>query len=96
MEAISLHHLLPEQSLRYNMQFFLDSPARCNWNVKGYFNVQDGMHRIQYLYSKGYQEAPIVTNNGQYPHPFLADNETAQYTAYVRLFQHQHTQVILV
>lgn len=55
-------YLVYEQSLRYNMQFFLDSPARCNWNVKGYFNVQDGMHRIQYLYSKGYQEAPIVTS----------------------------------
>lgn len=55
-------YVVYEQSLRYNMQFFLDSPARCSWNVKGYFNVRDGMHRIQYLYSKGYREVPIVVS----------------------------------
>lgn len=57
-----------EQAFHYNMQFFADSPAKCIWNKKGWFNVKDGMHRIQYLYSKGYREAPITVSTAEYEH----------------------------
>lgn len=56
-----------EQALRYNIDFFLDAPAQVMWNTeRGYFNVIDGMHRIQYLYSKGYQEMPVVVSLEDY------------------------------
>lgn len=55
-----------EQSFAYNMPFFLDSPSRGVWNHKGYFNILDGMHRIQYLYSKGYKRMPIITGIDEY------------------------------
>lgn len=55
-----------EQSFSYNMPFFMDSPARGVWNSEGYFNILDGMHRVQYLYSKGYQKMPIITTAEEY------------------------------
>lgn len=56
-----------EQALCYNIGFFLDAPAQAVWNTEGgYFNVVDGMHRIQYLYSKGYREMPIAVSLEDY------------------------------
>lgn len=49
-----------EQAYKYDMSFFTDSPSLCTWNNNGYFNMYDGMHRAQYLMSKGYREVPIL------------------------------------
>jgi len=48
-----------EAAYRYEMEFFMDSPAVCKWNANGYFNVVDGLHRIFFLISKGRDEVPI-------------------------------------
>ena len=55
-----------EQAYKYEMNFFTDSPSVCVWNERGYFNVQDGIHRAQYLISKGYKEVPIVVTRADF------------------------------
>lgn len=52
-----------EQNYECNFSFFLYSPARAEWNEKGYFNIVDGMHRCVYLMFKGKKEVPIVVSN---------------------------------
>lgn len=52
-----------EQAYKFEMSFFTDLPSICIWNEKGYFNMQDGMHRAQYLISKGYTEVPVIVTN---------------------------------
>lgn len=59
-------YLVYEQAYKYEMNFFADSPSECTWNEKGYFNIQDGMHRAIYLISKGYTEIPIVATKGDF------------------------------
>lgn len=49
-----------EQAYKYEMDFFADSPLEAIWNEKGYFNVQDGLHRGIYLISKGATEVPVA------------------------------------
>lgn len=55
-----------EEALKYDLNFFLDAAAIVKWNVKGYFNVEDGMHRIQYLMKKGYTKVPVFTSQLEY------------------------------
>lgn len=55
-----------EHAYKYNMEFFTESPALVKWNQHGYFNVIDGMHRIQYLFLKGRGEFPVRTGREEY------------------------------
>lgn len=55
-----------EKAFKYEQSFFADSPSMCKWNDGGYFNVLDGMHRIFYLLSKGYDEVPIEVDKEDY------------------------------
>lgn len=55
-----------ERAYKFEMNFFTDLPSVCIWNEKGYFNMQDGMHRAQYLISKGYTEVPIIVAKGDF------------------------------
>ncbi len=55
-----------EQAYKYEMNFFMDSPSKGIWNEKGYFNLQDGLHRAVYLLSKGHTEIPIVIARGDF------------------------------
>ncbi len=48
-----------EQAFQYEPQFFTDSPSFGVWNSNGYVNLIDGMHRAQYLLSKGRKEIPV-------------------------------------
>jgi len=48
-----------EQAFQYEPQFFTDSPSFGVWNSNGYVNLIDGMHRAQYLLSKGCKEIPV-------------------------------------
>lgn len=59
-------YIIYEQALHYDMAFFSDAPAQVSWNAGGYFNVIDGMHRIQYLYKKGYREMPVIACREEY------------------------------
>lgn len=67
-----------EEAFCYNMLFFMDSPARAVWNTNGYFNISDGMHRIQYLFSKGFTSMPIVVDLQafEYLSNFIREKET--------------------
>lgn len=55
-----------EEAFRYNMSFFTTSPSCGIWNSRGYFNIEDGKHRIHYLYSKGYRRMPVVVSIGDF------------------------------
>lgn len=55
-----------ETAFKYNMEFFMDSPSCGIWNLQGYFNISDGMHRIWYLYSKGYRKMPVIVSMTDY------------------------------
>ncbi len=56
-----LYHIY-EEAFHYNMSFFTTSPSCGIWNSCGYFNMEDGKHRIHYLYSKGYRKMPVVVS----------------------------------
>lgn len=51
-----------EWSYKYDMSFFLDSPPLVQWNDNGYFNVCDGMHRIQFFLFKKNIKVPVTTS----------------------------------
>lgn len=55
-----------EQNYEYNFSFFLYSPAKANWNKKGYINICDGLHRCIYLMMKGKKLVPVVLSNEDY------------------------------
>ncbi|MGN0739635.1 MAG: hypothetical protein ACI4LX_05630 [Treponema sp.] len=55
-----------EQNYEYNFSFFLYSPARAEWNKKGYINICDGLHRCIYLMMKGKKMVPVVMQNDDY------------------------------
>lgn len=55
-------YIIYEDKLKYDMTFFLDSPAKVKWNPNGFFNIEDGLHRIYYLNSKGYELYPVVVS----------------------------------
>lgn len=52
----------------YNLQtdFFVWSAARVSWNTNGYFNIEDGHHRVIYLIHKGYQMIPVRMTMADY------------------------------
>lgn len=60
-----------EDSFLYDFSFFTDAPPVVEWNSKGYFNVCDGMHRIQYLMFKGYSKVPVATRHRDYKESFV-------------------------
>ena len=44
------------------MTFFMDSPAKVEWNENGWLNIVDGLHRIYYLNYKCYSFYPVETS----------------------------------
>lgn len=52
-----------EFKLKYDWDYFLDSPILVSWNVaKGFFTVLDGLHRTFFLMKKGYDKIPVICN----------------------------------
>lgn len=45
--------------LNFGIERFIDSAPDCKWNIKGFFNLLDGMSRTTFLYSKGFQFVPV-------------------------------------
>ena len=48
-----------KEELRKGMEYFQDAAAMVEWNVKGYFNVIDGVHRSLFLYHTGIYSIPV-------------------------------------
>lgn len=55
-----------EERFRYDMSFFVDSPAKAAWDKRGWLSIRDGLHRIYYLNYKGYDFYPVVTSNDDF------------------------------
>lgn len=48
-----------EKAFELDRDFFIDSAPRAIWNPKGYFNINDGHHRVSYLFYKGIRDIPV-------------------------------------
>lgn len=55
-----------QHEYQYNMPFFMESPAMAVWNIKGYFNVEDGVHRIHFLLNRGRREVPVLVKKSEF------------------------------
>lgn len=69
---------LYEESYLYDMSFFSDAPSVVQWNEEGYFNVCDGMHRIQYLIQKGVTKVPVATRKEDYRQYIMCCDDCAR------------------
>ena len=48
------------------LKFFIETPAKAEWNTKGYFNLADGHHRAVFLIEMGLRFVPCVLNRDDY------------------------------
>lgn len=55
-----------EERFKYDMTFFMDSPAKVEWNKNGWLNIVDGLHRVYYLNYKGYSFYPVETSEDSF------------------------------
>lgn len=53
-------------ALKYDTIFFTDAPSPCKWDDGGYFCIQEGMTRANFLVHKGYEMVPVVTSREDY------------------------------
>ena len=49
-----------------NIDFYNDNPVEVEWNVKGYFNIQDGNNRAAFLLAKGRNMIPCRMSYKEY------------------------------
>lgn len=60
-------YVLYENSIKYNLSFFTDSPTKVQFDAEEHrFHVEDGLHRAIYLIAKGYNRIPVVVETSSY------------------------------
>lgn len=57
---------LYEREYEANLGFFIETAALAKWNSNGYFNLEDGHHRVTYLQRKGHLWVPLVISQKDY------------------------------
>lgn len=55
-----------QRNMNRGMDFFIEHPAMAKWNIKGYFNLWDGHHRVAFLYHSGVKRIPICVTKEDY------------------------------
>lgn len=72
-------YIIFENHLKYDIDFFTDSPTKARYNKKfKVFNVEDGLHRAIYLIFKGYKKIPLVVRKDDYI-VFLKNHESGEF-----------------
>lgn len=65
-----------EKAFALDKNFFVDSAPRAVWNPKGYFNINDGHHRVSYLFYKGVRDIPVRVGEEEREHLKIFENIT--------------------
>ena len=68
-----------EKAFILDNNFFIDSAPRAIWNPKGYFNINDGHHRVSYLFYKGIRDIPVRVGEEEKEHLKIFDKIPASF-----------------